>query len=66
MSDTKPLIGAILKNERIQSGRSQKDICYGICVPSYLSKIENGIVKPDENILAKLYKRLDIEYIGYS
>jgi transcriptional regulator with XRE-family HTH domain len=66
MSDTKPLIGAILKNERIQSGRSQKDICYGICVPSYLSKIENGTVKPDENILAKLYKRLDIEYIGDS
>ena len=66
MSDTKPLIGAILKNERIQSGRSQKDVCYGICVPSYLSKIENGTVKPDENILAKLYKRLDIEYIGDS
>ena len=66
MSDTKPLIGAILKNERIQKGRSQRDICYGICVPSYLSKIENGTVKPDEKILAKLYERLNIEYIGDS
>lgn len=62
--ENRSLIGAILKNERIGQNRSQRDICYGICVPSYLSKIENGEVKPDEEILEKLYKRLNIEYLG--
>lgn len=64
MNNTQPLLGAILKIERVKQERSQKEVCHGICVPSYLSKIEYGTVRPDEEILQKLYKRLQIEFIG--
>ena len=58
------LIGALLKAERIRQNRSQKEVCCGICVPSYLSKIEYGTVKPDSQILGKLYDRLGIRFAG--
>lgn len=64
MDKNQSLIGAILKIERIKQNRSQKEVCYGICVPSYLSKMEGGSVKPDKEIVEKLYKRLGIEFVG--
>lgn len=56
-------IGCILKLERLQQGYQQKEICFEICVPSYLSKIENGLVNTDEEILKSLFSRLHINYI---
>lgn len=54
--------GRLLRIERIRQNREQKDVCYGICVPSYLSKIEHGTAHTDEEIIAKLYARLGIRY----
>lgn len=57
-----PYAGILLKLERLKQNKGQKEICYGICVPSYLSKIERNLVQADENILQQLFKRLGIKY----
>lgn len=57
-----PYAGILLKMERIKQNKGQKEICYGICVPSYLSKIERNQVQADESILEQLLGRLDIKY----
>ena len=56
------LTGALLRMERIRQGRGQKDVCFGICVPSYLSKIERGIAYADPVLAAELFGRLGIRY----
>ena len=38
----------------------QEYLASGICVPSYLSRIENGLVIPSEDIQQHLLKRLNI------
>lgn len=62
MAQQDVLAGMLLRMERIRQNRGQKEICYGICVPSYLSKIEHGTVHPDINILVELFARLGISY----
>ena len=52
----------ILRAERIRQGKGQKEVCYGICVVSYLSKIERGSAEPDMAILKQLFARLGIDY----
>ena len=52
----------ILRAERIRQGKGQKEVCYGICVVSYLSKIERGSAEPDMAILKQLFARLGINY----
>ncbi|WP_097015839.1 helix-turn-helix domain-containing protein [Anaerocolumna aminovalerica] len=52
----------LLKLERLKQNKGQKEVCYGICVPSYLSKIERNQVTPDSHILKQLFERLDIEF----
>lgn len=54
--------GLLLRSERLRRGKGQKEICIGICVPSYLSKIERGQALPTPEILEELFKRLDINY----
>ncbi len=54
--------GMILRAERIRQGKGQKEVCYGICVVSYLSKIERGSAEPDMAILKQLFARLGINY----
>ena len=56
------LLGALLKGERIRQKKSQKELCYGICVPSYLCKIENGSANPDEQMWKKLFRKLDLPF----
>ncbi len=56
------LAGILLKLERLRQDKGQKEVCGGICVPSYLSKIEHGTVCADEKILAELFARLGIFY----
>ena len=43
--------GMILRAERIRQGKGQKEVCYGICVVSYLSKIERGSAEPDLSLI---------------
>lgn len=54
--------GILLRLERLRQKKGQKEVCYGICVVSYLSKIERGMVKPDENLVEQLFARLGIVY----
>lgn len=58
------IIGALLRMERIKQNKGQKEICFGICVPSYLSKIEHGTVAADAAILEELFARLGIAYVS--
>lgn len=62
MKSSDCLIGSLLKLERTKQEKSQREICYGICVPSYLSKIEKGSVSADKKILEKLFQKLEIHY----
>ena len=54
--------GALLRIERLHQNKGQKEICFGICVPSYLSKIEHGTVTPDEEIIHKLFQKMNISF----
>lgn len=54
--------GNLLRMERVRQGKGQKEICYGICVTSYLCKIEKGQVKADEEMIKKLFAQLEIDY----
>lgn len=56
------LAGTLLRTERLRQGMEQKAVCYGLCVPSYLCKIEQGTVCPDPALLSALFRRLGIEY----
>lgn len=56
------LEGTLLRAERLRQQKGQKEICTGICVPSYLSKIERGSACPDAQIMSALYERLGIRY----
>jgi tetratricopeptide (TPR) repeat protein len=62
MEKKKDFCCTLLKLERIRQNKGQKEVCYGICVPSYLSKIEHNQVTPDKAILKQLFHRLGIEF----
>lgn len=62
IDERKSAAGTLLRLARIRQGKGQKEICYGICVVSYLSKIERGKGNPDEDILRQLFARLGIVY----
>lgn len=56
------LLGSLIKVNRIRQNMSQQHLAQGICVPSYLSKIENGEVVPSIDIIEALFDELDIKY----
>ena len=58
----KPLIGAFIRRERLKQNLSQEGLCKGICVVSYLSKIEHGQADAGDEILTALLGRLGIPY----
>ena len=43
-------LGQLIKLERQRQNIKQEALALGICVPSYLSRIENGLVIPSEDI----------------
>lgn len=53
---------ATLKNERLKANLTLNDITEGICSKSYLSKIENNLLAPDEFVMKKLFERVNIDY----
>ncbi|VYT96821.1 helix-turn-helix domain-containing protein [Clostridium tertium] len=56
------VIGSIVRLNRIKKNMSQKDLAKGICVPSYLSRIENGELLPSEDVISILFDRLGLKY----
>ena len=54
--------GILLRLARISQGKGQKEVCHGLCVVSYLSKIERGKGNPDTALLGQLFGRLGITY----
>lgn len=55
------IYGHIIKFERLKQNMKQVTLAEGICQPSYLSRIENDSIVPSEEVLGKLFKKLNIE-----
>ena len=53
-------VGTLIRRERLRQNLSQEGLCKGICVVSYLSKIEQGQVEPSEEIRRLLFERLGL------
>jgi transcriptional regulator with XRE-family HTH domain len=58
----KKIIGSIIKLNRINQNISQKNLCKGICVPSYLSRIENGELIPSEDVISIIFSKLGLSF----
>ncbi len=56
-------LGYHIKRQRLEKNMSQESLCKGICAVSYLSKIENGTVNANNEIIEQLFKALGITYI---
>ena len=52
--------GLLLRMLRLQKNWSQETLCHGICAVSYLSKIEQGKVEANAQLLADLFDRLAV------
>lgn len=55
------VVGDFLRETRLRKGYTQEEVSYGICTPASLSRIENGMQKPERLILEKLFERLGTE-----
>ncbi len=53
-------IGMIVRYNRIRQNMSQASLVEGICVPSYLSKIETCEIQASEEVLTLILDRLKI------
>ena len=47
-------VGTLIRRERLRKNLSQEGLCKGICVVSYLSKIEQGKADPSDEVAALL------------
>lgn len=56
------MMGMILRYERTKQGFSQELLAHGICSVSYLSKLENGVIVPSDEIASLLFSKLNISY----
>lgn len=56
------LIGSIIKFNRIKKNISQKQLAEGICVPSYLSRIESGELHPSEDLISIIFNKLGLYF----
>lgn len=52
--------GPLIRMLRLEKNWSQETLCRGICAVSYLSKIEQGRVLPNDGILVDLFSKLDL------
>lgn len=57
------VLGNLIRDVRMEKGISQSVLCRGICSKSTLSKIENGMRTPEQEIMEALLQRLGI-YTG--
>ena len=51
-------VGPVIRMLRLEHNWSQETLCQGICVVSYLSKIEQGKVNANQQTIEKLLERL--------
>jgi transcriptional regulator with XRE-family HTH domain len=58
----KNITGFLIRRHRLQNNLSQEDLCRGICAVSYLSKIEQGLAVPSEEMISQLFAALGITY----
>ncbi|MDD6877017.1 MAG: helix-turn-helix transcriptional regulator [Clostridiaceae bacterium] len=54
--------GAVIRRERLRRSWSQEGLCRGICVVSYLSKIEQGKTEASPEVLRLLFERLGVPW----
>ena len=54
--------GRLLKYYRQKKKRKQDDVAFGICTPSYLSRIENGLVVAEHSMYEQLFENLGIDF----
>ena len=59
--DSKAL-GSIIKINRVKQKMSQRELAKGICVHSYLSKIENGEIVATGEIIKNFFDALSIDF----
>jgi len=52
--------GHVIKFERIRQNIKQVQLAKDICTPAYLSKIENNLIVPTEELSGQLLKRLNV------
>ena len=55
--------GLLIRALRLERNWSQETLCRGICAVSYLSKIEQGKVEANRDMLTDLFDRLQIRWI---
>jgi len=55
--------GYLIRRERLAQNLSQKGLARGICAVSYLSKIEQGLVEPGQEIIDGLFAALHIDFV---
>lgn len=55
--------GYLIRRERLAQNLSQEGLAKGICAASYLSKIEQGLVEPGEEIIDRLFAALSIDFV---
>ncbi|WP_432355574.1 helix-turn-helix domain-containing protein [Sporosarcina sp. A2] len=53
--------GRLIKYHRQRQGLRQDDVAVGICTPSYLSRIENGVVLAEQTVYEMLFNRVGID-----
>lgn len=56
--------GHVIRTERLKQDMKQIVLAKGICAPSYLSRIEQGLTVPSEEIIMLLLEKLGIDYNG--
>ncbi|GGA92912.1 helix-turn-helix domain-containing protein [Ornithinibacillus halotolerans] len=54
--------GNLIRVKRLEKNLSQENLSFGICSPSYLSRIENGQVLVEDDIYVLLFERLGLDY----
>ncbi len=55
-------LAKFMKRRRLEKKKTLEETSRGICSPSYLSKIENGLADVDDYYFQSLFERLDLEY----
>lgn len=58
-------LGSIIKLKRMEKNITQEELCYGICANSYLSRIENNRVVPNDQIYMLLFERLGLDFVSF-
>ena len=55
--------GFAIRKKRLENNWSQEGLCKGICAVSYLSKIEQGKADASEEVIARLFAKLGVQWI---